>query len=117
MSVAGVVRKAVVVAAAGLVGSWTVVPAPAGAQPNVIVAVSATYAPAEVVIVAGTGLTLVNLDADTHDVTAVHGEFSSATIGRGERAKVVGVESLEPNTYSFFCTVHPDMFGNLTVVG
>lgn len=92
------------------------VPPPAQAAPNVIVAVSGVYAPAELVVPAGTGLTLVNLDESSHDVVAVEGQFASATIGRGT-AKVLGVESLAPNTYSFYCTVHPDdMWGNLTVV-
>ena len=63
-----------------------------------------------------TGLTFVNLHASSHDVNAVYGEFRSKTISR-DTAEVVGVASLAPNTYSFFCTVHPDMFGNLTVVG
>lgn len=87
----------------------------AEAQPNVLVAVASTYAPGEVVIAEGTGLTFVNLDADFHDVTADLGEFSSATIGRGT-TKVNGVEGLEPNTYSYYCTVHEGMWGLLTVV-
>lgn len=111
-------RKPLLVAAtAVLLAGSVAVPSRVGASPNVVVAVSATFAPGEVVIAAGTGLTLVNADADSHDLTAVYGEFASETIGRGETAKVVGVESLAPNTYNFFCTVHPDMFGNLTVVG
>lgn len=91
------------------------VTAPARANPNVVVAVSSLYEPGEVVIVQGTGLTFANLDADFHDVTADAGEFHSATIARGT-AKVVGVEDLEPNTYSYYCTVHEGMFGLLTVV-
>lgn len=111
------------VAAALVVGALSLAaPDPARSVPNAVVAVGALYVPGEVVVAAGTGLTFANLDAMSHDVTATESgpvgglAFRSATIGRGT-APVVGVEDLEPNTYSFYCTVHTDMFGLLTVVG
>lgn len=110
-------RTTRLVGAAAVVGLLGLAPVPgADAAPNVVAAVNSMYAPAEVVIAAGTGLTFVNFDLSSHDVVAEHNEFASATIDRGA-TKVVGVESLAPNTYGFTCTVHPEMFGNLTVVG
>lgn len=91
-------------------------PAPAQAAPNVIVAVSAVFAPGEIVVPQGTGVTFANLDEISHDVTADQGEFRSDTIQRSF-TKVEGVEALGPNTYSYYCTVHPEMWGLLTVVG
>ncbi|MEA3075197.1 MAG: hypothetical protein QOF60_105 [Actinomycetota bacterium] len=97
-------------------------PAPATAVPNVVVANGSRFLPPEVRVVQGTGLTFVNTDGVPHDVTAVergsNGQplFKSATIVTGT-SPVAGVEALAPNTYSFFCTVHTEMRGLLTVVG
>ena len=95
--------------------------APAVAAPNVVAAASGLYAPSEVVVVAGTALTFVNADAVAHDVTAIENDangdpvFASETIFRGTAA-VEGVADLAPNTYDFYCTVHTEMRGLLTVV-
>lgn len=99
---------------AALVGAGTA--APAEAAPNVVAAAGSVFVPGETVIVQGTGLTFVNLDTISHDVTANEGGFSSQTIGRGT-TKVTGVEDLTPNTYSYYCTVHDGMWGLLTVLG
>lgn len=109
-------RRVVLVSALAMTASSVLSTAPpAHAAPNAIVAVGAVFAPGEIVVPQGTGVTFVNLDADFHDVTSTAGEFASATIGRGA-AKVVGVESLTPNTYTYYCTVHEGMLGLITVV-
>ncbi len=78
------------------------------------------YLPADVTIDEGEPLTYVNLDVPEHDVTSQDLDeddqplFASETIGTGTAA-VEGVETLPPGTYDFFCTVHPEMQGTLTV--
>jgi glucose/arabinose dehydrogenase len=41
--------------------------------------------------------------------------FASATIGQGQTAPVEGVEELLPGSYPFYCTIHPQMAGTLSV--
>jgi len=93
----------------------------ANATPNVIVAARNLFVPAEVVVAEGTGLTFANTDAVPHDVTANETDAGGAPLFRSDTilagtTPVTGVEDLEPNTYSFFCTVHEEMWGLLTVV-
>lgn len=79
------------------------------------------YVPADVTIEEGESLTYVNLDAAPHDVTSRDGDaddeplFASPTITTGT-AGVEGVELLAAGTYDFFCTIHPEMQGTLTVI-
>ena len=108
-------------AAVALLAPLLAVTGAANASPNVVVAARNQFAPAEVVMAEGTGLTFANTDAVPHDVTAMDTDGSGAPLFRSDTilagtAAVEGVEDLEPNTYSFFCTVHPDMWGLLTVV-
>ena len=41
--------------------------------------------------------------------------FYSSLIGLSESENVLGVSSLKPGTYSFFCTLHPGMKGKLVI--
>jgi hypothetical protein len=41
--------------------------------------------------------------------------FASPTLAAGNQAPVNGVQYLDPGSYAFFCTVHPDMTGTLVV--
>jgi polyvinyl alcohol dehydrogenase (cytochrome) len=59
--------------------------------------------------------TYVNIDAARHNVSSVDGLFRSELAGPGEQADVVGVDKLEPGTYSFLCEPHPNMKGQLVV--
>jgi glucose/arabinose dehydrogenase/plastocyanin len=113
---AGGLALVVVLLTAGLVPGIGVGAPPASAMPNVIAAARNQFLPAEVVIAEGTGLTFANTDAVPHDVTSDEpGLFHSSTIVTGT-SRVVGVEDLAPNTYTFYCTVHTEMWGLLTVV-
>lgn len=110
---------AAVLASAATLAALVVVPA--RGVPNMVVAARNQFQPREVIVAEGTALTFANTDAVPHDVTSVElrGDgrplFSSATIGTGTAA-VAGVAELEPNTYSFYCTVHAEMQGLLTIV-
>jgi plastocyanin len=93
-------------------GSGTEVEVVAGPQPN-------TYQNPQVTIDPGEALFFRNADSTSeHDVTSTASLFRSATIPAGRRAAVRGVESLDPGSYRFFCSVHPvEMRGTLTVRG
>jgi hypothetical protein len=69
----------------------------------------------------GEPLYFENSDVQDHDVTsranAADGKplFSSDLIGRGERAFVNNSQYLTTGQYQFFCSIHTDMTGTLTV--
>jgi plastocyanin len=99
--------------------------APALADQQIIAAPVNRFVNTEVTIAPGERLTFASQDVlAPHNVTArdngADGRplFSSATIGGGDTAPVMGTDTLEPGAYAFFCTVHPTtMNGTLTVGG
>jgi plastocyanin len=98
------------------------VAAPAhAAAPNVVLAVAERYVPADVEIAQGESLTLVNGERSPHDITAVDLDggwpvFKSAILYEpGQTAPVVGVETLGPGLYQFYCSVHELMRGSVYV--
>ena len=104
--------------------SWlAVVPsAPAHAATSwVTFAIQNRFLPGDLTIAPGDTLTLVNLESSPHDVwsdlTGPSGPlFHSETLyNAGESAPVVGVSSLEPGAYGFYCSVHEDMRGSIVV--
>jgi hypothetical protein len=42
--------------------------------------------------------------------------FWSPLVGLNQRTQVLGVGTLSPGTYSFYCTLHPGMKGKLIVL-
>lgn len=106
-----------------LAGALLAVPvAPASAAPGAVGAVVETFVPASVSVGAGETLTLVNLERSPHDVTSLDVGtdglplFQSAIVYEpGQTAVVRGVESLEPGLYEFYCSVHEQMRGTVTV--
>ena len=95
------------------------------------------YATENVVTAAGGAIEFVNLDVDIHNFTAFEEYlpkkeakstpwcgsykkkkcpvFWSETIGPGQ-TQVQGLDEIEPGTYTFFCSVHPEMKGSLQVI-
>lgn len=94
---------------------------PAEAAPARVASVGFTFAPATVEIARGDTLDLVNLDVPVHNVTSLARTkkgallFSSPTVGAGMTATVRGVPALKIGSYSYLCTVHPQMRGVLAV--
>ena len=86
-------------------GSHTVVAGPG--------AVATTYATPVVTIQHGQSLSFTNLDAPQHDVQG--NGFGSQLISAGQSGPVTGVETLTPGNYPFFCSLHRNMTGTLTV--
>lgn len=100
---------------AAVTGDQTVVAGPG--------AVSAGYATRLVVIKQGAGLDFANADLSQHDVRSyaddTEGEplFASDMIGTVATAPVLGVATLAPGSYPFYCSAHANMNGTLTVQG
>jgi plastocyanin len=115
-------RRLLVVSAAAAVLVAPAVPSHAATARQYIGAVAFKFAPGDIVTLAGEPVTLVNLDAAAHDITSdapgtVNGHlFNSVVLDqRGQKADVVGVAALEPGMYEFYCSVHPEMRGSITV--
>lgn len=114
---------------AGVILLTTAVPADAAV--NRVVAgpgsLFATFLTPLVVARQEEAVTFSNYDLFPHDVTHDPAEdgctvdclprFSTGpAIGFGQSAPVVGVEDLEPGTYSFWCDYHQGMPGKLVVL-
>jgi plastocyanin len=74
-----------------------------------------TYYTPRVVSLQGQSTVFRNLDIVPHDVRHVGGKFSSKIIGFNKQTPVNGVSALPRGTYKFFCSIHPNMKGQLIV--
>ena len=113
-------RSSVVVALAAMVAVLAMF-TPASAATGFIVAIpgstSAGYATRPAVLQRGQNLKFVNLDLPQHDVVLTHNpSIRSPLIGIGKQAFVVGANTLPKGTFGFFCSLHPNMRGNLKVI-
>src|SRR5688500_13650661 len=67
------------------------------------------------VVAKGKTASFLNLDIANHDVVSVkrggNGAplFKSALVGLGKRSSIVGVKTLAPGIYPFFCSLHTNM--------
>ena len=96
--------------------------APAAHADQAIVAgPNSTYLTTSVSMDQGEPLTFYSFDAPNHDVVShtkgADGKplFGTPLIGAGESAFVEGSQFLTAGTYHFFCSIHANMQGNLTV--
>jgi plastocyanin len=84
-------------------------------------AASTSYLTPSVTMDQGEALTFYSFDAQAHDVTAkdkgADGKplFMTPLIGAGDEAMVEGSQYLTAGSYDFFCSIHPNMEGTLTV--
>jgi polyvinyl alcohol dehydrogenase (cytochrome) len=78
-------------------------------------AVATTYATPTVTVQHGQSLSFTNLDVPQHDVRADNNSFGSELISTGQSGPVTGVEKLSPGSYPFYCSLHRNMTGTLTV--
>lgn len=70
------------------------------------------YEPDPIRVKVGTTVTWTNQDTDPHDVTAVDGTFYSGPIPADGSWSWTFTK---PGTYPYFCTIHPDMHGEIIV--
>ena len=93
----------------------------AHAAAHTVVSAGYLYAPTDLTIAPGDTVDLVNVDPVPHNITSYASTangtllFASATIDAGKSAPVRGVERLKPGTYGYFCTLHENMRGSITV--
>lgn len=72
----------------------------------------ALYVPDPIRVHVGQTITWSNSDTDPHDVSADDGAFYSGPIGTGGRWQW---KATKPGTYTYTCTLHPDMHGTIIV--
>lgn len=90
-------------------------PAPSGdaARSEKVEIVDFAYDPDPVTIEEGGKVIWQNEDSAPHTATADDGSFDTGTLDEGKR----GSETFkEAGTYSYICTIHPDMTGTVEVV-
>jgi polyvinyl alcohol dehydrogenase (cytochrome) len=78
-------------------------------------AFATNYATTAVTIRRGKALSFTNIDPIEHDVRADNGSFGTPLIGAGQSTPVTGASALAPGQYGFFCSLHRNMRGTLTV--
>lgn len=90
-------------------------PAPSGdaVRAGKVEIVDFTYDPDPVTIEAGGKVTWINRDSEPHTATADDGSFDTGTLDEG---KLKSESFKEPGTFTYTCTIHPDMQGTLEVV-
>jgi len=70
------------------------------------------FMPQEVSVPSGTQITWTNQDSDPHNVVADGGAFKSKTLAQGESYSYT---FSSPGTFTYSCSIHPDMKGKVTV--
>lgn len=71
---------------------------------------SFAFEPAILEMEAGDKVTFVNLDSAPHTATADNKSFDTGRLGKGDE---VTVEIKESGKIGYFCTVHPNMRGEI----
>lgn len=72
------------------------------------------FSPANVTIATGGKIIWLNEGQAPHDATADDDSFATGTV---ESGKLKSETFKEPGTYSYICTIHPQMTGTIEVVG
>jgi plastocyanin len=70
------------------------------------------YIPNPIRVRVGQSITWTNHDSDPHDVTSDSGLFYSSPIASGASWTWT---PRKPGIYPYFCTIHPDMHGEIIV--
>ena len=82
-------------------------------RPNEIAIDNFTFAPRALTVKPGTEVAWVNRDDVPHQVVAVHGRFASSPVL--DTAQRYAVRLRAPGTYTYYCSLHPQMTGRITV--
>lgn len=70
------------------------------------------FVPANLTISAGDTVVFTNNDGAPHTATADNGSFDTGRLSRGQSAQLTFSGA---GTFSYFCAVHPNMKGSITV--
>lgn len=79
---------------------------------NQITIQSFAFKPAKLTVTAGTKVTWVNKDGEPHTATGTDKRFSSNALDTNDQFSFVFKDK---GDYSYFCTLHPQMKGQITV--
>lgn len=105
-------------ACSGDEGGETTTTAPAdgngGGVPSGITIDSFTFTPGELTVSVGDTVTWTNEQGVGHTATADGGEWNSGTLPTGGEFSHTFDES---GTFTYFCSIHPSMTGEITVNG
>ncbi|MFF1355417.1 cupredoxin family copper-binding protein [Streptomyces sp. NPDC058297] len=71
------------------------------------------FHPAKLEVSPGTKITVTNEDSATHTLTADDKSFDTGDLAQGKSATITAPS--KPGSYSYICTIHPNMKGTLTV--
>jgi plastocyanin len=71
------------------------------------------YGPKDITVSVGTTVTWLNKDNEVHTVVSKNGKFRSSALDTDDSFTFTFTE---PGTYAFFCSLHPQMTGTVTVV-
>ncbi len=88
-------------------------PAPVSGSGDVNV-VDNAFGPSSITVSAGSTISWLNKGALPHTVTASNGSFDSGILVSGNRYSRTFAT---PGTFSYFCTIHPEMTGTVFVTG
>lgn len=87
-------------------------PAPPPGISGDVQAIDFAFAPANMTVPAGSTITWVNTGVALHTATARDGSFDSGFLNTGDS---FSKRFDQPGTFEYFCTLHPDMIGTVTV--
>ena len=68
-------------------------------------------------VAAGESFTIINLDSARHTFTSSDGSWEEVDLPGDSQVQFTVPDSLAPGRYVFFCALHSDMGGSLTVSG
>jgi plastocyanin len=86
--------------------------APSAAAGGQVTIQSFSFGPQTLTVSAGTTVTWTNDDSVTHTVTAADGSFNSGNLKPGDQFTYT---FSAPGTYSYHCSIHPFMTGQVVV--
>jgi len=93
-------------------GASGAVPTPPAGQPaNQPFVDNYTFVPGTITVPRGTRITWLNRDQVKHTITATNAAFS----GLLAQGASVSITFNTPNTYTYFCAIHPQMRGTIVV--
>lgn len=68
-------------------------------------------------VAAGESFTIINLDSTRHTFSSADESWDAVTLASDSQVLFTVPDSLAPGRYVFFCAIHSDMGGGLTVTG
>ena len=85
---------------------------PTSSSPNQVVVENFSFQPGTLTVKAGTTVTWVNHDDEPHTVNENNKTFKSGTLDTDAK---FSYKFTSPGTYSYFCSLHPRMTGQIIV--